>query len=73
MCEKLWTLPVDGDTRVPHSCFFDRTLTPTVTVNNGCLECLRPKLRYLQLDLAGLGLQLALVEAGSGALRPIIF
>src|SRR5262249_6576081 len=46
--------------------FFDRTLTPTVTLNNGCLECLRPKLRYLQLDVAGLGLQLALVVAGSG-------
>src|SRR4029077_20899835 len=46
--------------------FLDRTLTSTVTLNDRRLECLRPKLRYPQLDLASLRLQLALVVAGPG-------
>jgi hypothetical protein len=46
--------------------FLDPTLGPTVTLNDGRLECLRPKLRYPQLDLARLGLQLALEVAGPG-------
>jgi hypothetical protein len=37
-----------------------------VTLNDRRLECLRPKLRYPQLDLASLRLQLALVVAGPG-------
>src|SRR5215472_10718974 len=46
--------------------FLDRVLAPPVTLNNGRLECLRPKLRNPQLNLSGLGLQLALVMAGPG-------
>ena len=44
----------------------DRALAPPVTLDDRRLERLRPQLRYPQLDLAGLGLQLALVMAGSG-------
>jgi hypothetical protein len=36
----------------------DRALTPPVTLDDRRLEGLRPKLRYPQTDLAGLGLQL---------------
>jgi hypothetical protein len=68
---------VDGDTRVPHSAsdpgqihldqsFLDRTVSPTVTLDDGRLECLRPKLRYPQFDLASLGLPLALVVPDTG-------
>src|SRR5271169_4106168 len=42
----------------------DRALPPPVTLDDRRLERLRPKLGYPQLDLAGLGLQLALVVTG---------
>ena len=44
----------------------DRTLPPPVTLDDRRLERLRAKLGYPQLDLAGLGLQLAFVVAGPG-------
>ena len=43
----------------------DRALAPPVTLDDRRLEGLLAKLRYPQLYLAGLGLQLALVVAGS--------
>src|SRR5262245_53433262 len=44
---------------------FQRALTPPVALDDRSLERLRPKLRHLQPDLAGLDLQLALIVAGA--------
>src|SRR5262249_19420683 len=46
--------------------FLHRALAPPVTFDNCRLERLLAKLRYLQPNFTGLGLQLAFVVAGSG-------
>src|SRR5262245_28648274 len=45
---------------------FDRTLAPPIALDDRRLERLPAQLRYPQPDLAGLGLQAALVVAGAG-------
>ena len=43
----------------------DRALAPPVTLDDRSFKGLLAQLRYPQLDLAGLGLQFALIAAGS--------